>query len=200
MSTRLVTMAFLVGHAPRSSELPTSIVARNACAVITTPFGLHSIHWEGPRDEAKCSMAATTWMFMIKFARSSSARALANPGFKLTSVSQCWMRLECSHISQQWVSDVRSIRPLSFCTACWKPSGPKTGDVAADSQSRKVGQKEQGKGRRFFRSRTPWLGKRSSRHTQGGDTHNLECACDQVFTLHSKAISFVIICTKITSF
>ena len=109
-------------------------------------------------------MATTTWMLMVKIVRPSRISALANPIFEITRVSHCWMRLRSSHRSQQRVSDTRSIRPLSCGATCWKRSGPETDDVATNIQGRNDDQKQQKKSRRFFRSRTPWLGKRSSRH------------------------------------
>ena len=113
------------------------------------------------------AMASTTWpwMLMVKIVRSSSTSALVNPIFKFTRLSHCWMRLETSYINQQKVSDTRSSRLLTCGAAYWKPSGPETGDIAANNRSREDGQREQTRSRRSkppTRSRTPWLGKWSS--------------------------------------
>ena len=93
----------------------------------------------------------------------SSTSTLANPIFKLTRALHYCMRLECNHINQQRVLDTRFVRSLSCGTASWKPAGTKSDDTATKNQNRKDVRKEQGKGKKFFRSRTPWLGKRSSR-------------------------------------
>ena len=136
-------------------------------------------------------MATTTWMLMVKIVRPSSISALANPIFKVTRVSRCLMRLESNHTSQQRVSDTRSIRPLSCGVTCWKPSGPETDNVATNIQSRND-QKQQGKPRRFFRSRTPWLGKRSSRHDTmpiiNLDTHGVKLS-HSTPSMHSNLIT-----------
>ena len=102
------------------------------------------------------------WM---KIARPSmsSASTLANPIFKLMRALNYCMNLGCNHINQQKVLDTRFVRSLSCGTASWKPTGTKSDDAATNNQNRKDGRKEQGKGRKFFRSRTPWLGKGLSR-------------------------------------